>query len=110
VVDKVVKPWGYELLIADKEDCGAKLLFVRPGHRTSLQVHSQRHETWYVLSGTGWAQIGENMELISTGDVVEISTGCKHRLEGVTGILLIEVVPQYVPGDIERIEDDYVRV
>lgn len=110
------KPWGYERLLVDAEDCGAKVLYVWPGGRLSLQRHFQRHETWYVISGTGWmtlqasaTDLAEEWE-ISQGEVIRIPALCWHRVKAITDLQLVEIVPKYVRGDIERREDDYARV
>ena len=52
---KVSKPWGYELWIADaiSTPYALKRILFLAGNRTSLQVHEQKFETNYVLSGTG---------------------------------------------------------
>jgi len=110
---RINKPWGYELLIANNSDCGAKLLVVKNGCRLSLQQHVKRHETWYGISGVGWvtleSEAGTRGTLLTSGEVVHIPTKVWHRVEALTDLKLFEVVPKYDPDDIIRKEDDYGR-
>ena len=105
----VEKEWGREYILADKPNYGCKILVVEAGQRTSLQRHFKRDETWFFLSGTAWVTI-EGREFTATAeDLVHVPVGLLHRIEGITEVRLVEAVPRYVPGDIERIEDDYGR-
>lgn len=54
-IKKINKPWGYELWIADgvTTPYATKKIRFNSGNRTSLQVHEQKHETNFVLRGTG---------------------------------------------------------
>ena len=38
-VERVDKPWGYELRFAMTERYAGKVLFIRAGHQLSLQYH-----------------------------------------------------------------------
>jgi hypothetical protein len=51
----VKKHWGHEMWIADgvRTPYASKRILFRQGNRTSLQVHEQKYETNYVLSGIG---------------------------------------------------------
>ena len=48
---RVEKPWGYEVWWAQTDAYAGKLLHVNAGHRLSLQLHRQKDESSYVLSG-----------------------------------------------------------
>ena len=48
---KINKPWGYEELIEFNKKYMFKKLFMKKGHRCSLQFHNKKKETVYVLSG-----------------------------------------------------------
>ena len=48
---KINKPWGYELLLEKNKVYVLKKLFMKKGHRCSLQYHNKKIETVYVLSG-----------------------------------------------------------
>ena len=54
---KIVKPWGYEVLFAFTPKYAGKVLFIKKGHRLSLQYHNDKDETLYVLKGKGLLEI-----------------------------------------------------
>ena len=49
--NKINKPWGYEELISFNKKYVLKKLFMKKGHRCSLQFHKKKHETIFVLKG-----------------------------------------------------------
>ncbi len=113
-VKRIEKPWGYELhwVPADVPYIG-KLLHINAGARLSLQVHDQKQESWFLLSGQA-AVIWED----ATGALVETElqpglgystqVGQKHRLKGLTDTEILEVsTPE--AGTTWRLEDDYAR-
>ena len=51
-VRKVEKPWGHEVWLGRRRsNYAGKLLYVDAGHELSLQVHREKDETSYLLSG-----------------------------------------------------------
>ena len=42
-VKKINKPWGYELLIEKNKNYMFKKLFMKKGHRCSLQFHKKKN-------------------------------------------------------------------
>ena len=50
-VDRVEKPWGYELHWAKTDRYVGKLIHVNAGHALSLQYHNQKDETIFLWSG-----------------------------------------------------------
>ncbi len=111
---RVEKPWGYELhwVPADRPYIG-KILHINAGCQLSLQIHDQKQESWWVISGTAKV-IWEN----STGALIETELlpgqgystliGQRHRLVGVTDCDIAEVsTPE--SGTTWRLEDDYAR-
>jgi mannose-6-phosphate isomerase-like protein (cupin superfamily) len=53
--------------------------FQRNG-RTSVHVHDQGDELFYVVSGRGTARIGDRVEAIEAGDVVFAPAGAAHQI------------------------------
>ena len=49
---KIIKPWGYEILLEKNRKYMFKKLFMKKGHQCSLQFHKKKKETIFVLSGT----------------------------------------------------------
>ena len=50
-VEKVDKPWGYELIWARTDKYIGKIIHINDGHRLSLQYHNEKEETIFVMSG-----------------------------------------------------------
>jgi len=113
-VKRVEKPWGYELhWVREDAPYMGKIEHVNAGARMSLQVHDQKSESWFMMSGRA-AVIWENDkgELIETelkpGMGYTTKVGQKHRLKGLTDCDIIEVsTPEQ--GTTWRLEDDYAR-
>ena len=113
-VKKVKKPWGYELhwVPADAPYLG-KLLHINKNARLSLQLHDQKQESWFLMSGQA-AVIWENQDgvLVQTelqpGQGYSTKIGQRHRLLGITDCDVVEVSTPEI-GTTWRLEDDYAR-
>ena len=107
------KPWGYEDLIALNDRYCFKLLFVKAGHRTSLQYHKVKHETMYFLSGKATLEIhGEDGSVenrrLATGDTFQLAPGTVHRMSAEEDATYLEASTPEL-DDVVRLEDDYGR-
>ena len=127
--EKVEKPWGHEIIWAkSSSETGyvGKVLFIKAGHRLSLQYHREKEETVYVKSGILYVEtigrvidtnnIGDmlknNRKIIklSPGETFHVSRFMSHRfMANETNVELIEVSTKEL-DDIVRIEDDYERL
>lgn len=113
-VKRVEKPWGYELhWVPENAPYMGKVLHINSGSRLSLQIHDEKSESWFLISGEA-AVIWENNkgELIETkletGMGYTTKVGQKHRLKGITDCDIIEVSTPEL-GTTWRLEDDYSR-
>lgn len=107
------KPWGSEELIEVNDRYMLKKLFMKAGHRCSLQYHKCKHETIYVLSGLLSIKIGESISSLSTsyynpGSTISIKPGQIHRMEAIEDSVYLEASTPEL-DDVIRLEDDYVR-
>jgi len=110
---KTEKPWGFELLFAHTTKYAGKVIFVRKGHRLSLQYHEKKDESIYVYEGKALMEIeGSDGHMVSTtvqpGYVIRIPPFTKHRLEAIEDTTLFEVSTPELE-DVKRLEDDYGR-
>ncbi len=113
-VKRVEKPWGYEMhwVPADKPYMG-KIEHVNAGMRMSLQVHDQKEESWFLMTGRAkviWENNHGQMietELVA-GQGYSTQVGQKHRLVGITDCDIIEVSTPEL-GTTWRLEDDFTR-
>jgi mannose-6-phosphate isomerase-like protein (cupin superfamily) len=112
VVERVDKPWGYELRFAHTDRYAGKLLWIRAGRQLSLQYHERKDESLYVQHGTMELVTGrgaeQRTEMLEAGSARRILPGTVHRFRAVTDCLLFEVSTPEL-DDVVRIEDDYGR-
>jgi mannose-6-phosphate isomerase-like protein (cupin superfamily) len=110
---KIEKPWGFELLFAHTQKYAGKLIFIRKGHRLSLQYHKEKDESIYIYEGKVLIEIeGNNRQLVQSvaqpGYCLRILPLTKHRLEATEDTTLFEVSTSELE-DTVRLEDDYGR-
>ena len=110
---KVEKPWGYELLFAITPAYAGKLIFVKKGHRLSLQYHKEKDETLYIHQGTALIEVEAEdgrmvVSEVSGGYCFRVPAGTKHRLKAIEDITIFEVSTPEL-DDVVRVEDDYGR-
>lgn len=110
---KIEKPWGYEELIDCNDRYVVKKLFMKKGHKCSLQYHKVKRETILVLSGSLLISIGKSKETLETkvynaGDTVTIEPYTVHRMEANEDCLYAETSTNEL-WDVVRLEDSYGR-
>ena len=110
---KIDKPWGFELIFAHTEKYAGKVLFVKKGHRFSLQFHQHKDETICVYLGKIRLYFGESdsdllEKVLEPGDSVRIKPLSRHRMEAIEDTTLFEVSTPEL-DDVQRLQDDYGR-
>lgn len=106
---KVQKPWGWELWFAHSRHYVGKIIFVKKGHRLSLQYHRKKHETVYSEDGRWMLQIGKRKRVMKPGQAAIIPAGTIHRfMAPYENVRLLEVSTPHI-HDVVRLEDDYGR-
>jgi mannose-6-phosphate isomerase len=112
-IQRVEKPWGYELIWAKTKDYVGKVLHINKGHKLSLQYHKIKEETILVQSGK-MMLVFENDQgvleeiLLVAGEGHHIPVGRKHRFGGVEDCDVYEVSTPHL-DDVVRLEDGYGR-
>lgn len=113
-IRKINKPWGYEIHFTPENlPYMGKILHINKGKRLSLQVHDQKTESWYKLSGKV-TMIIENPEgeledvNMEDGQGYTTKVGQKHRLASEKDSDVLEVSTPEI-GNTYRLEDDYKR-
>ncbi len=127
----VTKPWGREEWLELNDHYCYKRIYINAGHKTSLQYHTQKLETNYLIEGEAilWIEAESLNDLniavsidrgvivkdkllwkidMKVGEFVTINPGTIHRVEAVTDIILQEVSTPHV-DDCIRLEDDTNR-
>lgn len=64
---------------------------MRAGKHMSYHLHNYRDEVWTVASGKGTAVVDGMEQILRPGDVITIAAGCKHAVEAITDLDMIEV-------------------
>jgi mannose-6-phosphate isomerase len=110
---KTEKPWGFELLWAHTPQYAGKLIFVKKGHRLSLQYHQNKDETLYLYQGRAIFEVeGSDGQLAKSiaepGYTVRICPHTKHRVAALEDATLFEVSTPEL-DDVVRLQDDYGR-
>lgn len=109
-MEKIDKPWGYELLWAKTDKYVGKLLFIKAGHRLSKQYHEQKEETVFVMKGVLYNyDADDNVTKYYSGDSLHIVPNQVHRFGARdNNVELIEVSTPEL-DDVVRLADDYSR-
>lgn len=105
------RPWGDEVWFKGERPSMVKIIRVMPGESLSLQFHHNRDEYWYVISGNGRAQIGDDGRELNAGSECFIPREARHRLHGGSEplVFLEMAYGDFDEKDIVRLEDKYGR-
>lgn len=111
-IQRVPKPWGYELIFGRTARYVGKILHVNQGQSLSLQYHEVKEETLYVVRGELKLTIevdGDRRELpLREGEAFHIAPRMIHRMEAVVDTDVAEVSTPEL-DDVVRLEDRYGR-
>lgn len=85
------KSWGTYTVIDVQPGSITAKVSMKIGEQMSYHMHNNREEVWTVTSGRGRAIIDGVEQILNVGDVVKIAIGCKHTIEALTALDMIEV-------------------
>ncbi|HEV1997560.1 MAG TPA: cupin [Candidatus Dormibacteraeota bacterium] len=110
---RVEKPWGYELRFAITDRYLGKVIHVNQGEALSLQYHDAKDETLLLTLGSMDLELEDEAgtmqtHRLTTGDVVRIVPGRKHRMTALEDCEFFEVSSPEI-DDVVRLEDRYGR-
>lgn len=110
---EVFRPWGSYDSLEMGERFQVKRITVKPGAKTSMQMHHHRAEHWIVVRGSAKVTINNETIFLTENESAYIPVGKAHSLEnpGKIPLELIEVQSGSYLGedDIVRFEDRYGR-
>lgn len=111
-ITHVPKPWGHETIWAKTEAYVGKILHIKAGEALSVQYHTVKDETVYLLSGQLKYRIWEGDKPVDVdlgiGDAFRVTPGTVHQMEAVTDCDILEVSTPHL-DDVVRIKDRYGR-
>ncbi len=110
---RVERPWGYEIWWALTPRYVGKLLHIDAGQALSLQLHRQKDESSYVLSGRLLLTRGPGADDLTTEEIDPGFTwraepGTVHSIEAIEDSVVVEVSTPEV-DDVVRLQDRYGR-
>lgn len=85
------KSWGTYTVIDVQPGSMTVKVSMRAGERMSYHMHNYREEVWTVVSGEGRSVVDGMEQILRAGDVITIAAGCKHMVEAVTALDIVEV-------------------
>jgi mannose-1-phosphate guanylyltransferase len=85
------KSWGNYTVIDVQKGSMTVKISMKAGEHMSYHMHNNREEVWTVVSGKGKAIVDGMEQILRVGDVITIAAGCKHTVEAITSLDMIEV-------------------
>ena len=110
----VKKPWGHEEIWAETDKYCGKILYIKAGHRLSLQYHEKKTETIRVMQGTLHLTLQDTKGVIfdkkmQAGEAYHVAPHTRHRFgAGEHDVVIVEVSTPEL-DDVIRLQDDYKR-
>jgi len=109
----VPKPWGHETIWALTDRYVGKILHINAGHELSVQYHSVKDETVYLLSGQIVYRVRNDADLLEDvqlkqGESFRITPGTVHQMVALTDCNVLEVSTPEL-NDVVRLSDRYGR-
>ena len=85
------KSWGV-FHVLDVEDQSLTIKAnIKAGDHMTYHSHERRDEVWIIIAGRGRTIVDGMEQIVEAGDVVTMQAGCKHTIEAITDLKLIEV-------------------
>lgn len=106
---RVVKPWGYEELIELNNKYCFKKLFMKKGHRCSLQYHEKKIETLFCFKGKLFIEVNDQKVILKEGEAMTLMPGEIHRMSAKDEDVIYFESSTIELDDVVRVEDDYGR-
>ncbi len=100
----VEKVWGGEIWMVNNEKYCGKKLILKKGKRCSFHYHKVKDETFYIESGEVLLELGDEIRVMKSGEVIKIFPGVKHRFSGLKDSVIIEISTCHDDGDSYRTE------
>lgn len=85
------KSWGEYRVIDETAGSVTIRVTLEAGNMMKYHSHELRDEIWNIVSGSGVVTVDGMKNEVGPGDVITIQAGCRHTIEAVTRLSLIEV-------------------
>jgi quercetin dioxygenase-like cupin family protein len=101
VIEKV---WGKEVIIHNSNLYCGKILEFKKDYYSSFHYHTEKTETWFVLSGTLSLQYEGNSRTLTPNSIVHLPPYTLHQLFALTDSIILEVSTPHNDNDTIRIK------
>ena len=85
------KSWGTYTVIDVQPGSMTVKVSMKAGEHMTYHMHNHREEVWTVVSGEGKSIVDGMEQWLRAGDVITIAAGCKHTVEAITALDIVEV-------------------
>lgn len=85
------KSWGTYTVIDVQPASMTVKVSMKAGEHMTYHMHNHRAEVWTVVSGEGKSIVDGMEQILRAGDVITIAAGCKHTVEAITALDIVEV-------------------
>lgn len=85
------KSWGTYTVIDVQPGSMTVKVSMKAGEHMTYHMHNHREEVWTVVSGEGKSIVDGMEQVLRAGDVITIAAGCKHTVEAITALDIVEV-------------------
>jgi len=104
---EIFRPWGSHDAITEGDRYHVKKVRVKPGEKTTTQIHYNRAEHWIVVTGTARVSNGSKCYLLSENESTYIPIGVPHSFEN-PGKVMLEIIEVRTGSYLD--EDDIERI
>jgi mannose-6-phosphate isomerase-like protein (cupin superfamily) len=107
----VKKPWGYEYLAYENNECALWLLHINKDQRTSMHCHPNKTTGLIILNGVGQVSFMKDDNILSPTNKIMIRKGLFHTTKAISddGVSLFEIETPVDKHDLVRLKDSYGR-
>jgi mannose-6-phosphate isomerase-like protein (cupin superfamily) len=107
----VQKPWGHEYLLCGNEALAVWVLYLKPGHETSMHCHATKKTSLLVLHGQVQCSTLRHSRERKAGEGVLLHEGVFHQTRSISdgGTFVMEVETPPNKEDLIRLADKYNR-
>ncbi|MET0220254.1 MAG: cupin domain-containing protein [Tardiphaga sp.] len=84
---------------------------IPPGRFARRHYHPAAEESYHVLQGTGWVELGDEVRSLSAGESLLIPEGVPHKIANGSDedlVVIVVCVPAWEVGNSVWLEDDDV--
>ncbi len=94
-----LEQWGAVIINCVNREYCKKLIIMLPGQRHPGHFHKRKEETFQVLSGELYLDLGKGEKVYRPGDIVLVEKGVPHSFRSESGAIFEEVSSTHYPDD-----------